>query len=94
MVDDRASDDRAAGDRAAGDRGQEALQHFQEAALELIQAARALLDVAEEAVREPGGMMAIVTETMSGLAEVVSAARRGGPAPETDRPGVEHITIS
>ncbi len=62
------------------DRAAEAVQHLQQAALEFISAARALLDVAEEAVREPGGVMAIVAETVSGLAEAVGEAAPGWSA--------------
>lgn len=38
------------------DRAKEGLDHLQAAALEAIAAARALLDVAEEVVREPGAI--------------------------------------
>jgi hypothetical protein len=38
----------------------EVVEHLQAAALELIAAARVVLDLAEEAVKEPGGVVALV----------------------------------
>jgi hypothetical protein len=61
-------------ERNPDERAREAVAHVQRASLEFIDAARALLDVAEEAVREPGGVMAIVAETLSGLAAAVGSA--------------------
>jgi hypothetical protein len=54
------------------ERAREALAHLQRAALEFIDAARAVLDVAEEVVREPGGVAAVVAETVGGVAEALS----------------------
>jgi hypothetical protein len=68
--------DAGTGERDPDERAREAVAHLQRASLEFIDAARALLDVAEEAVREPSGVMAIVAETIGGLAEAV-----GGAAP-------------
>ena len=98
------------GGRDSDERAREAVAHVQRASIELIDAARALLDVAEEAVREPGGVMAIVAETLAGLAGAVGAVVPARPA-STDAPtgpvggaaaegsvppraGVEHIRIS
>lgn len=84
------------GDREA--RAQEAVTHLQRATLEFIEAARAVLDVAEEAVREPGGVLAIIAETVGGLAEAVGHLRPEHPRPDDRQrpPGgrVEHIRIS
>ena len=66
------------------ERTREAIAHLQRASLEFIEAARAVLDVAEEAVREPAGVMAILAETLGGLAGVV-----GGVAPWGDRGSAE-----
>ncbi|MHB8463671.1 MAG: hypothetical protein ACYDH6_05965 [Acidimicrobiales bacterium] len=74
------------------DRGHEAAAHLQRAVLELIEAARALLDVAEEAVREPGGVATVITETVAAIvsaAKIVPAGGEGAPAST-----VEHIRIT
>jgi hypothetical protein len=83
------------------ERMHQALAHFQTAALELIDAARAVLDVAEEAARDPSGLLSIVAETAGGLATAlgeVSPSWRtrsaGAGDHEPDRGGVEHIRIS
>ena len=73
------------------DRAQEALVHLQAAALEFIEAARAVLDVAEEVVREPGGVASVVAETVGGLAEAFAQvapafAERGRAAAGRPRP--------
>lgn len=71
------------------------LDHLQAAALELIAASRAFLDVAEELVREPGAA-AMFVRTAAGMA----AAFRGDGAPPDadagDRPdaGVRRIRLS
>jgi hypothetical protein len=54
------------------------LDHLQAAALELIAATRAFLDVAEDLVREPG-VAATFVRTAAGMA---AALRGDGPAPE------------
>ena len=90
----------ATGEERAGD----ALVHLQHAALEFIAAARVLLDVAEEAVREPAGLAAMVSETLGALFGAVGyqaqpGSKRGGEGPDgsrSSRPGstVEHIRIT
>jgi hypothetical protein len=74
--DDAAGDDAAGVNDAGDERAQRAAEHFQRASLELIEAARAVLDIAEEAVREPGELMTVLTDTFAGLAEAI-----GGLAP-------------
>jgi hypothetical protein len=77
------------------ERGREAMAHLQTAALEFIQAARVILDVAEEAVREPGGVAAIVTETLAAFAAMAGTVSRKPTADDGEEPpGVEHIRIS
>jgi hypothetical protein len=63
-------------------RAEEALAHVQTAALELIAAARAFLDVAEDLVKEPAE-----------LATVVARARRATATESPDGPPVEHIRV-
>lgn len=75
------------------ERAQEAVAHLQQATLEFIEAARAVLDVAEEAVRQPGGVLAIIADTVGGLAAAV-AELRPDAAPSEHRGRVEHIRIS
>jgi hypothetical protein len=77
--------DAPTGDPDPDERAREAVAHLQRASLEFIDAARALLDVAEEAVREPGGVMAIVAETVGGLAGALAGA--GTAWPERGRTG-------
>ena len=64
-------------DAAREERAREAAAHLQRATLELIEAARAMLDIAEEAVREPGGVLAVLTETLGGLVEVAGTVAPG-----------------
>lgn len=86
-------------------RAQEGVQHLQAAARELIAAARAALDVAEEWVDDPEAVSALVGT----LATVGDAARRlaggvtgaSGPAGGTatasdqgDEPRVQRITVT
>jgi len=91
------------------ERTQEALRHLQRATLELIDAARAALDLAEDAVREPAELMRIVAETVAGVSQAAGdlrgrrrseghappASSAGGPGAGdgAPRPGVERISI-
>ena len=75
------------------DRGHDAAAHLQKAALEFIEAARALLDVAEEAVREPGAVTNVISETFGAIVSAVKTAPTSGD--DASRPsGVEHIRIT
>jgi hypothetical protein len=58
----------------ADDRGQDALDHLQLAALEVIAALRAMLDVAEEAVREPQALRDVVAATARGATRAAGTA--------------------
>jgi len=60
----------------------EGLEHLQAAALELIAAARAFLDVAEGVVREPGVAATIVRSVL------------GGPSPPPPAGKVRRIHVS
>jgi hypothetical protein len=77
-------------------RAVEGLEHLQSAALEVIAAARVLLDVAERAVREPGAAATIV-QAAAGLGRVVlggGAASAGTPEPPTGEGKVRRIDVS
>lgn len=83
------------------DRAQEGIEHLQAAAREMIAAARAFLDVAEDLVAEPGPLLAVLS-TLGDLAGPLVARGRAaatataddddeGPAPA---PRVQHIRVS
>jgi len=67
-----------------------AVTHLQAAARELIAAARAVLDLTEGLVEDPGPLLALVSS--------LAATRRPPTAPEEEaapaRPRVQHIRIS
>jgi hypothetical protein len=86
-----------------GDRGHDALDHLQVAALELIAAFRAVLDVAEEAVREPQALRDLIATTARAATHAAGQAAgqasgqaTGQAATEAEHPsgGVEHISIT
>jgi len=84
----------AAGGTDAGDRGTvtEGVDHLQAAALELIDAARAFLDVVEELVgdRDRLAEVAETVSTMAGLAARAVARTRPGPTPDgSSAPGAD-----
>ncbi|HZM30775.1 MAG TPA: hypothetical protein VFB77_09825 [Acidimicrobiales bacterium] len=97
--------DGAAGERVATDvheRARQGVEHLQAAARELIQAARAALDVAEELVNDPEAVASLagVVTTFGDLARRVTgtgswppaAHSRNGGADEADS-RVERITV-
>jgi hypothetical protein len=71
------------------ERAHEMVEHLQAAALELIEAARAFLDVAEDVVKDPGQAVALA----SAAAKMAGAH---GPPPDGAGPTarVEHIRVS
>lgn len=76
------------------DRAAEGLEHLQKAAIEVIAAARAFLDVAEDLVRDPAAASTVV-QTAAALGRMIV---HGAPAPEgpsvpTDEPKVRRITV-
>lgn len=73
------------------ERADEALNHLQTAAQELIQAARAFLDVAEELVTDPR-----TAETLRGVIDSLAGAagRVRQREPDGDHEPVEHIRVS
>jgi hypothetical protein len=70
------------------ERAHEMVEHLQAAALELIEAARAFLDVAEDMVKDPGQALVMAS----------AAAKMAGHAAPPDGHGaaarVEHIRVS
>ena len=88
--------------QATGDPRVDALLHLQRAALEFIAAVRGVLDMAEDALRSPGDLAAVVAETAGSFAAATAGwwAPRGTSDPPADTPqeagprGVQHIRIS
>lgn len=88
------------------DRAADAVAAFQAAALQLIAASRALLDVAEELVNDPAPLADVVSATIKGMGDalrsvVPSGERQGGQGRgadgadgATEHDHVEHIRIS
>ena len=78
------------------ERAAQGVDHLQAAALEMIEAARAFLDVAEEVVSDRHR----VAEAFTVVTDVARAAARGATdrppadAPDADEHHVEHITLS
>ncbi len=74
------------------ERAREAIEHLQRAALELIAAARAVLDVAEDLVKDPAPIVAMAAAAAAhGRAATTAAAAGEEPAPATR---IEHIAVS
>ena len=69
------------------ERAREAIEHLQHAALEMISAARAVLDVAEELVKDPSSVATFA-------ATVAQAAAQAGADVPTPEPRVQHIRVS
>ena len=80
---------------AADDRAAEGLAHLQSAARELIQAARAMLDVAEELVEDPKAVTAVADVVGSVVRSAATAGRRaaGVEVDEATTSGVERIKV-
>lgn len=70
------------------ERVKEGLEHLQKAALELIAAARALLDAAEEAVKDPADVLAVVNHL---AATGRAATKPNRPAPDGDADEPDHV---
>ena len=77
------------------ERAVEGLEHLQNAALELIEAARAFLDVAEDLVRDPAAAATIVHAAAT-FARLVATAPEAPPRPEEspENGRVRHIRVS
>ncbi len=71
------------------DNADEALGHLQSAARELIAAARAFLDLAEEVVDDPKAGEALI----DGLGNLARKARSAAPGTAPDDGGVQHIDL-
>lgn len=65
------------------ERARDAVEHLQAAALEMIAAARAALDVAEELVRDPAAAAAVV----------LAAAQHASPGDRDARPPFTRVNV-
>ena len=91
-------------DPEAANRAHDVVAHLQAAALEMIEAARAFLDVAEELVKEPGDATAMaatlanlagrIVPSGAGGSEGPGGHQQAGPRGHQQSPGVEHIRVS
>ena len=73
------------------DRAREAVEHLQKAALEMIAAMRAVLDVAEDLVNDPTPVIAMAATAAAQGRKIADGAKPTTPEPA---PRVEHITVS
>lgn len=85
------------------ERARDAVEHLQQAALQMIEAGRAFLDVAEELVKDPAPLIAAATAAADAAqllarrspaddrASTDFSARPAGPEAE---PRVQHIRVS
>jgi hypothetical protein len=70
------------------EKAHEVVEHLQAAALELIEAARAMLDVAEDMVKDPADLLALAT-----AAAHLAGAANGAPK-SNGQSRVQHIRVS
>ena len=75
------------------EKAREAVEHLQRAALEMIAAARSVLDLMEEAVKDPAPLLAAAVATAEAAADAGARLRGDGGDPATS-PRVEHIRVS
>jgi hypothetical protein len=65
------------------ERAAAAIDHLQKAALEVIEAARAALDLLEDVVQDPAGLAAVLTQVGQVADSVVSSMARAAAASST-----------
>lgn len=79
------------------EKAKEALAHMQQAALQMIAAARAVLDLAEEMVKDPAPLLAAAAATAEAAAHagarVVDPTGNGHEGTRAE-PRVQHIRVS
>ena len=77
------------------DRARQGVEHLQAAAVEVISAMRAFLDVAEDLVRDPA-QAATLASAMAEAAKAAAATGQPRPsrAEDTTAPGVTRIRVS
>jgi hypothetical protein len=87
-------------DDERNEKAKQALEHMQQAALQMIAAARAVLDIAEEMVKDPAPLIAAAAATAE--AATAAGARLADPAGHANgadqgpmpEPRVQHIRVS
>lgn len=75
------------------EKAHEVVEHLQAAALELIEAARAMLDVAEDMVKDPAELRSLAVAAAH-FAGTVSAAGAAQHAKSNGERRVQHIRVS
>ena len=79
-------------------KAKEALEHMQQAALQMIAAARAVLDIAEEMVKDPAPLLAAAAATAEAAAATGARIMDPSRVPAADEhppePRVQHIRVS
>jgi hypothetical protein len=88
-------------DQERGEKAKEAVEHLQEAALQMIAAARAVLDIAEEMVKDPAPLLAAAAATAEAaaktgarIADPSAGAREHDHDDPASEPRVQHIRVS
>lgn len=76
------------------DPAREAVEHLQNAALEMIRATRAFLDLAEELVADPGPLVALAHTVGEMAIKGRAAAQSQAAHSDHDEPHVQHIRVS
>lgn len=76
------------------DRARQGVEHLQTAAIEVIAAVRAFLDVAEAVVRDPGAAASVASSLIDVARPPSSPASGAGDAASTSEPRVSRIRVS
>lgn len=76
------------------DRAREGVEHLQTAAIEVIAAVRAFLDVAEAVVRDPGAAAAAASALLDVARQPSSPASGAGDVASPGEPRVSRIRVS
>ena len=90
MIDDETDSADGAG---RSDRTDEAMAHLQAAAHEMIKAARAFLDVAEDLVTDPKASETVL-KVFDSVADAAGRIRPARPGDDDDQDPLEHIPVS
>jgi hypothetical protein len=76
------------------ERAKEAFEHLQQAALEMIAAARVALDVAEELIRDPAPLAGFAAGVAHAASQAAAQAAQAGATVPEPQPRVQHIRVS
>jgi hypothetical protein len=76
------------------ERARQGVEHLQAAAIEVIAAVRAFLDVAEEVVRDPSGAAALASSLLDAARPTATGAPSDPEAAPATEPRVTRIRVS